>query len=40
MAKFELAQEFRIAGLSYWTVNNPFPQNWTLVEDLWRVKRV
>ena len=39
-AKLELAKEFGIAGVSYWTVNNSFPQNWTLVEDMFRVKRV
>jgi len=40
LAKYELVREFGIAGVSYWTVNNPFPQNWTLVDDLWRVRRM
>ncbi|MDR0531221.1 MAG: LysM peptidoglycan-binding domain-containing protein [Oscillospiraceae bacterium] len=37
-AKLELAHEFGIAGVSYWTVNSLFAQNWTLLEDLFRVK--
>lgn len=40
MAKLELAHEYRLGGLSYWTVNYEFPQNWTLVEELFQVKRL
>jgi len=40
LAKYELVREMGIAGVSYWTVNNPFPQNWTLIDNLWRVRRV
>jgi len=39
-AKFELVREFGLGGVSYWTVNHPFPQNWTLLEELFEVKRV
>jgi len=38
-AKLELARELGIAGLSYWTVNNPFAANWTLVEGIFRVRK-
>ena len=40
MAKFELVREFGLGGVSYWTVNNPFMQNWTMIDALWRVKKV
>jgi len=39
-AKLELAAALGIGGVSYWNINTFFPQNWTLVEDLLRVKRV
>jgi len=38
-AKLELVREFGLGGVSYWTVNNPFPQNWTLVQELFTVSR-
>jgi len=38
-AKLELARELGIAGVSYWTVNNPFAANWTLVEGMFKVRR-
>ena len=28
LAKLSLANEFRLGGLSYWTINQYFPQNW------------
>jgi len=40
MAKFELVREFGLGGVSYWTVNNPFMQNWTMIDALWRVEKV
>lgn len=30
-AKLDLAAEFGLRGISYWTVNRPFPANWLLV---------
>ena len=39
-AKLELAAALGIAGVSYWQINTFFPQNWTLVEELLKVKRV
>jgi spore germination protein len=37
-AKLALAHELGIAGVSYWTVNSLFVPNWTLTEELTRVK--
>ena len=38
-AKLELVREFGIGGIGYWTVNYAFPQNWWLVEALWKVRK-
>jgi len=32
-AKFDLAKEYNLRGISYWTLGYPFPQNWALLED-------
>jgi len=39
-AKLELARELGIAGVSYWTVNLPFAANWTLLEGMFRVRKI
>ena len=39
-AKLELVRELDIAGVSYWTVNNPFAANWTLLEGMFKIKRM
>ena len=39
-AKLELVRAAGIAGVSYWTVNNPFAANWTLVEGMFRVQKL
>jgi len=40
LAKFELVREFGLGGVSYWTINNPFQQNWTMIDALWDVKKI
>jgi len=37
-AKLELVRESGIAGVSYWTVNNPFAANRTLLEGMFRIR--
>ncbi len=32
-AKFDLAKEYHVGGISYWALGYPFPQNWTLLAD-------
>jgi len=39
-AKLELVRALGIAGVSYWTVNNPFAANWTLVEGMFQVRKI
>jgi len=38
-AKLGLAASLGIAGVSYWSVNTMFPQNWTLIDELVRVRK-
>jgi len=39
-AKFETVKEYRLGGISYWALGYPFPQNWTLLEDNFIVKKL
>ncbi|SFJ16196.1 LysM peptidoglycan-binding domain-containing protein [Thermoflavimicrobium dichotomicum] len=39
-AKFNLVKEYGIRGISYWTLGFPFPQNWLLLEDNFRVRKL
>ncbi|MDR2687991.1 MAG: LysM peptidoglycan-binding domain-containing protein [Oscillospiraceae bacterium] len=39
-AKLELVRALGVAGVSYWTVNNPFAANWTLLEGMFRVRKL
>lgn len=32
-AKFDTVKEYRLGGISYWTLGYPFPQNWALLGD-------
>ena len=38
-AKLELAHRYGLAGVSYWTVNVFFPQNWLVMEGTFDVKK-
>lgn len=38
-AKFDLVKEFDLLGVSYWVLGYPFPQNWVLLEDQFRVRK-
>ncbi|MCG4580121.1 glycosyl hydrolase family 18 protein [Clostridium cochlearium] len=39
-AKFDLAKEYNLAGISYWALGFPFPQNWTLLADNFTIKKL
>lgn len=39
-AKMDLVKEFGLRGISYWVLGYPFPQNWVLLEDNFRVKKI
>ncbi|RHW36183.1 LysM peptidoglycan-binding domain-containing protein [Lysinibacillus yapensis] len=32
-AKFDLAKQYNLRGISYWVLGYPFPQNWALLND-------
>lgn len=39
-AKLELANEFKLSGVSYWTINRYFSQNWLVLNSLYNIKKV
>jgi len=39
-AKLRLANEFRVGGVSYWTIGTYFPQNWLVLNSLFNVRKV
>lgn len=39
-AKFDLIKEYGMAGISYWVLGHPFPQNWALLDANFTVQRV
>jgi spore germination protein len=38
-AKFDLVKDYDLRGLSYWVLGYPFPQNWTLLEDNFIIRK-
>jgi spore germination protein len=39
-AKFDLVKDYRLRGISYWELGYPFPQNWVLLEDNFKVRKL
>ncbi len=39
-AKFDAARDYGLAGISYWALGYPFPQNWVLLEDNFNIKKM
>jgi spore germination protein len=39
-AKFDLAKEFNLRGISYWALGYPYPSNWTLLRDNFTIKKL
>ncbi|MCD1261669.1 LysM peptidoglycan-binding domain-containing protein [Paenibacillus athensensis] len=39
-AKFDLIKSYNLRGVSYWVLGYPFPQNWALLEDNFRVRKL
>ncbi len=39
-ARLLLVQEYGLLGVSYWTVNTFFPQNWAVLTDLYDIEKV
>ena len=38
-AKLKTALEYGFAGVSYWNLDRPFPQNWLVVNNLYNIAR-
>ena len=39
-AKFDTVKDYGLAGISYWALGYPFPQNWTLLGDNFTVRKI
>jgi len=39
-AKLNLVNEYKLGGVSYWTVNKFFPQNWLVLQSMYNVRKV
>lgn len=39
-AKLLLANEYGLGGVSYWTINSFFPQNWLVLSSLYNIKKL
>jgi spore germination protein len=38
-AKFDTVKNYRLAGISYWALGYPFPQNWALLGDNFTIRK-
>ena len=39
-AKFDLAKEYNLRGISYWALGYPYPQNWVLLDDNFKIRKL
>lgn len=39
-AKLELVDEFDLGGVSYWTINRYFPQNWLVLSSMFNIAKI
>ena len=40
LEKLFLANEFRVGGLSYWTIGRYFPQNWLILRSVYNIRKL
>ncbi|WP_408007615.1 glycosyl hydrolase family 18 protein [Pseudalkalibacillus sp. A8] len=38
-AKFNLVKEYKLRGIAYWVLGEDFPENWTMLEDQFTIKK-
>ncbi|WP_066636924.1 glycosyl hydrolase family 18 protein [Desulfolucanica intricata] len=38
-AKFDLVNKYKLRGVSYWVLGVPFPQNWSVLDNLFHIKK-
>ena len=39
-AKLLLVDQFNLGGISYWTLNRPFPQNWAVLNAMYNIRKL
>lgn len=39
-AKLKLVDKYHLGGVSYWTINSFFPQNWLVLDSMYNVRKV
>ena len=39
-AKFDMAKEYNLRGISYWALGYPYPQNWALLNDNFTIRKL
>lgn len=39
-AKFQLARDYNLRGISYWVLGYPFPQNWVLLANQFHIRKL
>ena len=39
-ARLELVNEFGLGGVSYWTINQFYAQNWRILEDMFNIRKI
>jgi spore germination protein len=39
-ARLRLVDEYNLGGVSYWTINRFFPQNWLVLSSMYRIRKV
>ena len=39
-AKFDMAKQYNLRGISYWALGYPYPQNWALLKDNFNIKKI
>lgn len=40
LSKLFLANEYRVGGLSYWTIGRYFPQNWLILNSVYNIRKL
>ena len=40
LAKLALANEYKVGGLSYWTIESYFPQNWLVLSSVYSIRKL
>lgn len=39
-AKLKLVSEYDLRGVSYWVLSKPFPQNWQVLDDMFKIEKI